>query len=84
MIPGFLDHYLASKAYDGQHTDEPEQPHRPDNLLAPLPGDHGAHGRFDQRAQGHSLQLWLAIHRLPWVSALMLAVVAAAAAILLH
>jgi hypothetical protein len=28
-------------------TDEPADPGRPDNLFAPIPGDFGAHGRFN-------------------------------------
>jgi hypothetical protein len=32
-------------------TDEPAQADRADNLFAPVPGDFGAHGRFDDRAR---------------------------------
>jgi hypothetical protein len=28
-----------------------------------VPGDHGAHGSFDERAKDHSVQLWLNTHR---------------------
>jgi hypothetical protein len=28
-----------------------------------VPGDHGAHGRFDDRAHPRSLQLWATTHR---------------------
>jgi len=59
FIPGLLDRYLANTAYDGQHTDEPLEPNHRDNLYKPLPEDHGAHGRFDDRSQNHSTQLWL-------------------------
>jgi len=45
-----LDRYLARTGYDSQQTDEPADPDRPDNLFAPLPGDHGAHGRFGRRS----------------------------------
>jgi len=38
-------------------TDEPEDRGRPDNLWAPVPGDFGAHGVFDDRAKDTSLQL---------------------------
>jgi len=31
----------------------------PDNLFALLPGDYGAHGRFDERARERSVQFWL-------------------------
>lgn len=58
VIPGLLDRYLAHTAVDGQHTGEPLPPDRQDNLHAPVPGDHGVHGRFDAQAVGHSAQLW--------------------------
>jgi NAD(P)-dependent dehydrogenase (short-subunit alcohol dehydrogenase family) len=63
LAPGLLDRYLASVGYDSQQTTEPENPERRHNLWAPLPGDHGAHGRFDARASGWSPQLWVAMHR---------------------
>jgi NAD(P)-dependent dehydrogenase (short-subunit alcohol dehydrogenase family) len=63
LIPGLLDHYLARVAYGGQQSDQPVSPNRRDNLYQPVPGDHGAHGRFDEQALGHSLQLKLATHR---------------------
>ncbi|MBV9388980.1 MAG: SDR family oxidoreductase [Chroococcidiopsidaceae cyanobacterium CP_BM_ER_R8_30] len=58
VAPGLLDRYLASSGYSGQQTQELEDKNRPDNLWEPLPGDHGAHGRFDNRAQDWSPQLW--------------------------
>ena len=63
VVPGFLDHFLARGGYDGQHTEEPLPPGRRDNLYAPVPGDHGAHGRFDARAKPASAQLWASMHR---------------------
>jgi NAD(P)-dependent dehydrogenase (short-subunit alcohol dehydrogenase family) len=54
--PGIGDRYLARTAYDSQFTDEPVDPDRPDNLDHPLPGDHGAHGRFDARARSRSFE----------------------------
>jgi NAD(P)-dependent dehydrogenase (short-subunit alcohol dehydrogenase family) len=61
--PGAVDRYLAASGYDAQQTDEPEDPNRPDNLWAPIPGDHGAHGAFDDRAHDSSAQLWASTHR---------------------
>lgn len=58
FIPGLLDRYLASAGYEGQQTDEPVDPNQPYNLWEPLPGDHGAHGAFDHRAQAWSPQWW--------------------------
>ncbi|HEY7159633.1 MAG TPA: short-chain dehydrogenase, partial [Acidobacteriota bacterium] len=63
LLPGAWDHYLARTNYEAQQTDEPEDPNRPDNLWNPLPGDHGAHGRFDHRAHRFSPQLWVNTHR---------------------
>src|SRR4051794_35197924 len=63
FVPGLLDHYLAHQGYDGQLTDEPTPPDAPDNLYKPVPGDRGAHGRFDRRAQSWSTQFWLTRHR---------------------
>jgi NAD(P)-dependent dehydrogenase (short-subunit alcohol dehydrogenase family) len=62
-IPGLLDRYLAEKGYEGEQTDEPEDPNRPDNLWAPVPGDWGAHGRFDARAKTNSTELTLRLNR---------------------
>ena len=74
LVPGLLDRYLARTGYDGQQTNEPEG-QRPDNLDWPLDQDvdHGAHGRFDERARTWSPALELTLHR---------AVVGAAAALL--
>jgi hypothetical protein len=49
-------------------TDEPEDPNRPDNLWEPVPGDHGAHGRFDHLARSTSWQLQADLHR-GWLAA---------------
>ncbi len=78
VIPGFLDRLLSTKAYRGQHTDEPLPPGRKDNLYQPVPGDHGAHGRFDSRAKPSSVQVWLNLNRAGVVSALAGAVAALA------
>jgi len=63
VAPGVLDRYLARFGYDSQQTDEPASPDRPDNLFAPVPGDHGAHGRFDNRARTFSFEWWASEHR---------------------
>jgi short-subunit dehydrogenase len=61
--PGLLDRYLGRTGYSSQQTDEPADPDAPANLWAPVAGDHGAHGRFDDRAHPRSLQLWADTHR---------------------
>jgi hypothetical protein len=63
LAPGFGDWYMAKTGYDSQMTDEPEDPDRPHNLWEPLPGDHGARGRFDSRARTSSFQWWLTRNR---------------------
>jgi NAD(P)-dependent dehydrogenase (short-subunit alcohol dehydrogenase family) len=63
FVPGALDRYLARKGYDSQQTDEPEDPMRPDNLMAAVPGAFGAHGRFDGQAHARSPWTRLTHHR---------------------
>jgi short-subunit dehydrogenase len=63
IAPRLSDRYLARTGYQSQQTDEPADPNRPNNLWEPLPGDHGAHGRFDARAKDWSAQLWATTHR---------------------
>ncbi len=62
VIPGVLDNYLANIGYDGQQTEEPEDPNRTNNLWEPIPGDHGAHGTFDAQAWDFSPQTWALTH----------------------
>jgi len=59
IASGLLDRYLALTGYDSQQTDEPANPERPNNLWNPLPGDHGAHGRFGDRTIADSPQTWI-------------------------
>ncbi len=63
IAPGFADWYLARNGYDAQQTDEPVEPDRRDNLWEPVPGDHGAHGTFGDRASTSSPQLWASKNR---------------------
>ena len=57
LFPRLLDRYLGRVGYDAQQTDELVAPGRPDNVFAPLPGDRGAHGRFDSEARPRSLEI---------------------------
>lgn len=68
LFPGLTDRYLARQGYKGQLMDEPIDPDRPHNLWEPLPGDFGAHGRFDDRSKDSSLQLWATTRR-GWIIA---------------
>lgn len=60
--PGALDLYLARTGYQAQQYDGPVSPDRQDNLWQPVPGDHGAHGAFDDRAHSRSAALWETMH----------------------
>jgi NAD(P)-dependent dehydrogenase (short-subunit alcohol dehydrogenase family) len=58
IVPAYADRYLAKNGYEAQQYDGASDPNRPDNLLEPVPGDHGAHGAFDDRAKTWSLEAW--------------------------
>jgi hypothetical protein len=72
-----LDRYLAATAVEGQHEGGDPSLERAGNLFEPVPGDPGAHGRFDARARTRSPQLWASEHR-GWIAAAAGAVAAAA------
>jgi len=62
VVPGLLDRYLGRTGYSAQQSHEPIRPGRPSNLWHPVPGDRGAHGRFDARSHDRSIQFWLTSH----------------------
>jgi short-subunit dehydrogenase len=70
IAPSLADRYLARNAYGAQQTDQPVDAARRDNLFEPVPGDQGAHGPFDDKARGRSVQLRLNKHRIPLLVAL--------------
>jgi len=82
FFPGLLDHYLGHTGYDSQQTDEAENPQRPNNLYNSLPGDAGAHGRFDKQARRYSPQLWTSLHRDSLAAAILVAGIALCAGLL--
>ena len=59
-----LDRYLAATGFKGQQDKQPVPADYRDNLYEPVPGNHGAHGRFDGWARTRSPQLWLTTHRM--------------------
>ena len=63
LAPGVGDWYLARTGYNAQQREAPEEAGRPDNLWAPVAGDPGARGAFDDRAKSWSPQLWASQHR---------------------
>ena len=83
LAPGLLDWYLGKTGYASQQTADPEDPDRADNLDRPLDEavDHGAHGRFEGRAERWSPALEVSIHRRLALGTAALVSVAALAAV---
>jgi len=52
LAPRAGDWVLRRSGWKKQHTSEDKPVESPDNLFETLPGDPGAHGRFDQQAKG--------------------------------
>ena len=69
LASSLLDRYLGATGFSGQQSKEPIEPGRRNNLYEPVPGDHGAHGRFDAIARASSPQLWATLNR-GWLAAL--------------
>ncbi|HEX6702334.1 MAG TPA: SDR family oxidoreductase [Gaiellaceae bacterium] len=65
LSPRAGDLVLLRNGWKGQHTGEPKPVDSPDNLFETLPGDPGAHGRFDDRSRPSTLwtELRLAVPR---------------------
>ena len=76
IAPGLLDRYLGKVGYDAQQTAEPVESDREDNVFAPLPGDRGAHGRFDPESRSRSLEIRARLHARAICSALAVAALA--------
>ncbi len=55
LSPRAGDWLLRRMGWKNQHTDEPKPVDAPDNLFDTLPGDPGAHGRFDDRSRGSTV-----------------------------
>ena len=79
IAPGLLDRILARIGFDGQLSALP--PAARDNLYHPLPGDRGAHGRFDSKAKTRSAHLWAATHPKTYYAIIALAALLAALAL---
>jgi hypothetical protein len=50
LAPRLLDRYLARGNVEAQQNPAKDPPGASSNLWEPLPGDHGAHGSFDDSA----------------------------------
>ncbi len=54
LFPGLMDIFLGRTAVSGQKTDEPAK-HDQDYLFESVPGDHGSHGNFDDKAKSSGI-----------------------------
>jgi len=63
LSPRVGDLILLRNGWKGQHTNEPKPESSPDNLFDVLPGDPGAHGRFDDRSRTSTAWTWLRLRR---------------------
>jgi hypothetical protein len=55
LSPRAGDRILLRNGWKSQHTNEPKPVGSPDNLYETLPGDPGAHGRFDDHARSSTI-----------------------------
>jgi NAD(P)-dependent dehydrogenase (short-subunit alcohol dehydrogenase family) len=78
VAPWLAERYLAKTAVGGQLSQVDHDPDRPGNLFAPPDGDAGAHGPYDDRAHGRSVQLWATKHRRSLLGGLSVAAATAA------
>jgi NAD(P)-dependent dehydrogenase (short-subunit alcohol dehydrogenase family) len=63
LSPRAGDLVLLRNGWKGQHTSGLKPENSPDNLFRALPGDPGAHGRFDERSRETTSWTWLRLHR---------------------
>jgi short-subunit dehydrogenase len=66
FFPGLADWFLGKLGYELQQTSQTVDPHRPDNLFEPVPGEFAARGVLSYKALNFSLQSWASLHR-GWV-----------------
>jgi NAD(P)-dependent dehydrogenase (short-subunit alcohol dehydrogenase family) len=65
LSPRAGDLMLLRMGWKSQHTDEDKPLDAPDNLFRTLPGDPGAHGRFD--GQSRASTLWTSLRLRRWL-----------------
>ncbi len=63
LAPWLAERYLARTAVSSQLSEVRHSPAEPGNLFEPPDGDAGAHGPYDGRAHGRSVQWWASRHR---------------------
>jgi len=64
LSPRLGDLVLLRNGWRGQHTGEDKRVGSPDNLDVPLPGDHGARGRFSDRSRDRTVWTKLRLSRM--------------------
>jgi NAD(P)-dependent dehydrogenase (short-subunit alcohol dehydrogenase family) len=62
LSPRAGDLILLRNGWKQQHTQELKPQSSPDNLFDAIPGDPGAHGRFDDRSRESTAWTWLRLH----------------------
>jgi NAD(P)-dependent dehydrogenase (short-subunit alcohol dehydrogenase family) len=65
VSPRAGDLVLLRMGWSGQHTGEDKPVGSPDNLFEPMPGDPGAHGRFDDRSRWSTA--WTSLRLRRWL-----------------
>src|SRR3954454_6793415 len=65
LSPRAGDWMLRRMGWKGQHTGRPKPNSSPDNLYETLPGDPGAHGRFDDQARESTI--WTSLRLRRWL-----------------
>jgi NAD(P)-dependent dehydrogenase (short-subunit alcohol dehydrogenase family) len=63
VAPWLVERALAKQGFPGQQSDKPADPERKDNLVAPPPGDAGAHGPYEAKSRTSSIQTQLSKRR---------------------
>lgn len=68
LFPGFLDRYVAGKAWSGQFTNSQPDPGSPNNLFNTAEGLHSERGPFDNRMITKRPMLWHVKNQNFWVN----------------
>lgn len=63
IAPGYLDRYLAKRAFRAQQRRSPTDPSHPVDLWQPVAGAHRLRGSFSKEAKSTCATLWLDTHR---------------------
>lgn len=78
LFPGFLDRYVARKAWEGQFAGDDKDPTSPNNLFETVEHLHAEHGPFSDRTITKKPMLWQVKNQNFWINGAAFAVVFAA------